>query len=213
MIFQNNVVKEYLKNVLFVTGMPCGGKTTISRELGRRHNLMVYDVDERFPTHQRMSTPADQPAMNRVFRNADEFFGRPVEEYANWLLKNTREQLDYILMDLIQLSQKQTVICDLHLTVEEADILTDYGRIVFLIKNPSNIINEYCNRTDHNDFSDFINSASDPETAKANCNRTLEYLNRQRYEQIKQSPYFWLERNSHSTVEDTVSRVERHFRL
>lgn len=37
MILQDNVIKEYLKNVYFITGTPCGGKTTISRELAKRH--------------------------------------------------------------------------------------------------------------------------------------------------------------------------------
>lgn len=211
MIFQDNVIKEYLRNVYFVTGTPCGGKTTISRELGRRHNLLVYDVDEKFSVHQKMSKPIFQPAMNQRFQNADEFFGRTVEEYSNWLLKNTREQLDYVLLDLIRLSQKQKIICDLHLTVAEADLITDYDRIVFLIKDPTNIINDYCNRADHTDFLDFINSATNPEEAKANCNRTLEYLNQSRYEEIKKSSYFWLERDYHSTVEKTVCRVEQHF--
>lgn len=145
MIFQDNVVKEYLKNVYFITGTPCGGKTTISRELGRKHNFLVYDVDERFSQHKKMSSPVYQPAMNKVFKNADEFFDRTVENYSKWLLKNTREQLDYVLMDLIRISQNQIVICDLHLTVDEANLITDFDRTVFLIKNPTNIINDYCN--------------------------------------------------------------------
>ena len=78
MIFQDNVIKEYLKNVYFLTGTPCGGKTTISRELAKRHNLMVYDIDARFEEHQKMSNIAFQPAMNRAFKDADEFFGRTV---------------------------------------------------------------------------------------------------------------------------------------
>ncbi|XCP86497.1 AAA family ATPase [Roseburia hominis] len=47
MIFQDNVLKEYLKNVYFVTGTPCGGKTTVSRELAKRHNLVVYDITKK----------------------------------------------------------------------------------------------------------------------------------------------------------------------
>ena len=35
MIFQDNVIKEYLKNVYFITGTPCGGKTTVSRLAAR----------------------------------------------------------------------------------------------------------------------------------------------------------------------------------
>jgi len=93
MIFQDNVIKEYLKNVYFITGTACGGKTTVSRELAKRHGFLVYDIDEQFAKHQKMSDSAHQPAMNRVFRDADEFFGRTVEEYRNWLIKNTREVL------------------------------------------------------------------------------------------------------------------------
>lgn len=213
MIFQDNVLKEYLKNVYFVTGTPCGGKTTISRELAKRHNLLVYDIDEQFENHRKISNAAFQPAMNRFFKDADEFFGRTVEEYRKWLLDNTREQLDFVLLDLIRLSQNQIVLCDCHLTMEEAEKITEPSRIAFLIKEPTNIIDDYCNRPDHQGFKDFINSASDVKRAKETCNETLKSLNEKNYNVIKNSDYFWVERTSKSTVDETVKKVERHFGL
>lgn len=213
MIFQDNVIKEYLKNVYFITGTPCGGKTTISRELAKRHNLTVYDIDEQFSNYQKISDPKFQPAMNKTFRNADEFFDRTVDEYKQWLIENNREQLDFVLLDLIRLSQNQIVLCDCHLTVEEADNLTEPSRIIFLIKEPTNLVDDYCNRPDHKEFSDFLNSASDIEKAKATCNETLKELNFKRYQQIKDSKYFWIERNESSTVEKTLRKTEEHFKL
>lgn len=211
MIFQDNVIKEYLKNVYFITGTPCGGKTTISRELAKRHNLLVYDIDEQFASHQKLSNFAFQPSMNKVFKNADEFFGRTVEEYKKWLIDNTREQLDFVLLDLIRLSQNQIVLCDCHLTVEEAEKLTEASRIVFLIKEPSNLVDDYCNRPDHQGFSNFINSTSDIEKAKVICNATLRSLNEKKCNDIKDSNYCWIERTPKSTVEETVRKVEQHF--
>ncbi|MGN0402365.1 MAG: AAA family ATPase [Acetatifactor sp.] len=211
MIFQDNVIKEYLKNVYFITGTPCGGKTTISRELAKRHDLLVYDIDEEFAKHQKISNAAFQPAMNQVFKDADEFFGRTVEEYKKWLIDNTREQLDFVLLDLIRLSQNQIVLCDCHLTMEEAEIITEPSRIAFLIKEPSNIIDDYCNRPDHQGFRDFINSTSDTEKAKEICNATLKSLNEKHYSAIKDSDYFWVERTENSTVDETVRKVEQHF--
>ncbi len=211
MIFQDNVIKDYLKNVYFITGTPCGGKTTISRELAKRHNLLVYDIDEQFENHRKISNPMFQPSMNKTFNDADEFFGRTIDEYRKWLVDNTREQLDFVLLDLIRLSQNQIVLCDCHLTIEEAEKFTEPSRIVFLIKEPSNIINDYCNRPDHQGFTNFINSASEPEKAKATCNETLKNLNESRYNAIKDSTYCWIERTSQSTVEETVRKVERHF--
>lgn len=213
MVFQDNVIKEYLKNVYFITGTPCGGKTTISRELAKRHNLLVYDIDEQFPKHKKISNSAFQPSMNKVFKDADEFFERSVEEYKKWLIDNTREQLDFVLLDLIRLSQNQIVLCDCHLTVEEADKLTESSRIVFLIKEPSNLVDDYCNRPDHQGFSDLINSASNIEQAKTICNTTLKSINEKRCNDIKSSNYFWVERTETSTVDEAVRKVEQYFGL
>ena len=101
MKFQDNVIREYLKNVYFVAGTPCGGKTTVSRGLGEKYHIPVYHIDEMFPVHQRMSDVKYQPSMNKSFKDADEFFGRTVEEYREWLISNTREDLEFVIMDLI----------------------------------------------------------------------------------------------------------------
>lgn len=213
MIFQDNVLKEYLKNVYFITGTACGGKTTISRALSKKYNMAVYDVDEQFPIHKAMSDLMFQPAMNLQTKNADEFFSRTYLDYAKWIINNTREQLDFVILDLIRLSKEQRVICDLHLTVDEAKKLTDYNRVIFLIKEPSNIIEDYCNRKDHEDFKKFINSATNHLKAKQNCNKTLEYVIDKRYKEIKNSDFFWIERNGDSTVENTLYEVEKHLML
>ena len=54
-----------------------------------RYGFELFDVDERFDEHKKMSNPLFQPAMNTYFNSADEFLGRTVEEYKNWLLNNT----------------------------------------------------------------------------------------------------------------------------
>lgn len=103
------------------------------------------------------------------------------------------------------------MLCDCHLTLEQAAKITEPSRIVFLIKEPFHIIDDYCNRPDHQDFCAFINSASDVLKAKETCNATLRALNEKPYIDIKESDYFWQERTSTSTIKDTVEKVERHF--
>lgn len=213
MIFQDNIIKQYLKNVYFIAGTPCGGKTTVSRALAKKYGIMVYDIDERFDEHQAMSDPVSQPAMNRNFRDADEFFGRSVEEYKAWLLKNTREQLDFVLLDLMRLSQNQKVLCDCHLTLEQAATVTDPSHIAFMIKKPVNLVEEYCNRLDHQGFSNFIHSATDFEAAKKTCNETLMSLNEKYYEDVKASGYFFVDRGDGLSVEETVALTAKHFGL
>ncbi len=211
MIFQDNIIKEYLKNVYFITGTPCGGKTTVSRALAEKYGLELLDVDERFDEHQRISDSVHQPAMNKQFGSADEFFGRSVEEYKNWLIDNTREQLDFVLLDLIRLSADKRVLCDCHLTVEHAMMFSEPSRVVFLIKDPSNLVDEYRERWDHQGFNQYLNSASDVESAKRTVSRTLYELNINRIEEVKHSQFFRLERDDTRSVEDTVKLVEQHF--
>ena len=213
MIFQDNIIKEYLKNVYFIAGTPCGGKTVVSRTLGKKFGIPVYDIDERFEDHQRISDKEHQPAMNRNFKDADEFFGRSVEEYKSWLLQNTREQLDFVLLDLMRLSVNGPIICDCHLTLEQAAMVTEPSRMAFMLKEPKDLVEDYCNRPDHQGFSDFIHSASDYEKAKAACNETLLSLNAQYFQDVKKSGYFWLERDDRRGIEETAALVAKHFGL
>ena len=211
MRFQDNVLKEYLKNVYFICGTPCGGKTTVSRELGRRYGIAVYSADDEFSRHQKLSDARFQPSMNKKFKDADEFFGRTVQEYRKWLTDNTREQLEFVILDLIRLSENQKVLCDCDLSVDEADALTKPERVAFLIREPADLMKEYCGRPDHKGFSDYINSATDANCAKAVCGETLKSLNAEKCNGIKGSDYFWLERTDDRTVEETVRKVAAHF--
>ena len=59
----------------------------------------------------------------------------------------------------------------------------------------------------------YLNSATDVEKAKQTVNTTLYEINVNRIEEIKNSDFFWIERSWDSTVEDTLSRVEKHLGL
>lgn len=211
MTLKDNALKAYLKNVYFLTGTPCAGKTTLSRALGVRHGLLVYDADGRFAAHQQLANPLDQPAMHRVFEDADQFFGRTPQEYAQWLKDNTRQQLDFVLLDLIRLSADRPVLCDCRLTVQEAGCLSEPSRVAFLLRAPARLADDYCSRPDHQDFYRFLLSASNPEAAQSTLRETLLLSNLSYCSQVKSSGYFWLERTDERTVEETAALLTQHF--
>ena len=45
----------------------------------------------------------------------------------------------------------------------------------------------------------------------AYCSETLKSLNDKHYQEIKESGYFWLERDINRSVEETVELVAKHF--
>ncbi|MBQ3494377.1 MAG: shikimate kinase [Clostridia bacterium] len=212
--YLKNYNKEQFKNVYFITGTATGGKTTISKALAEKYGWTRYDADEKFDEHQKLSNPKKQPNMNKTFKNADEFFMRSPDEYILWLKNNSNEQLPFVLNDLIELSKNQKVVCDIHLTVEQAQQIANPNQIVFLIrKDNSNIIEEYCNRPSHAGFNNFICSATNPTLAKKNCNDVLSALNQERCNSITSSGFFYIERTPNSTIEKTLQKVEQHFGL
>ena len=60
MNIQDNILKQYLKNVYFVCGTACGGKSTLSRALAEKHSFLLYDADARFDEHIALSAPVAQ---------------------------------------------------------------------------------------------------------------------------------------------------------
>ena len=109
--------------------------------------------------------------------------------------------------------ENKKVLCDCHLTVAQAFAFSEPARVVFLIKDPSNLVDEYGNRPDHQGFFQYLNSATDIEKAKQTVNTTLYELNANRIEEIKSSSFFWLERTVDSTVDGTLACVEKHLAL
>lgn len=213
-VYLKNYNKKQFKNVYFITGTATGGKTTISKALAEKYGFLRYDVDEEFDRHKSLSNATTQPNMNKSFKNADEFFLRKPSEYIKWLKENTKEQLPFILDDLIALSKNQKVVCDLHILPDEAKCLANFNQVVFLIReNNDNIIDDYCNRKSHEGFNKFINSATNPALAKENCNLVLRTINQERCDLIKKSGFLYIERNENSTVKQTLEIVEKHFGL
>lgn len=213
-MFLSKYDKEQFKNVYFITGCATGGKTTISKALAKKYDFIRYDADAEFDKHKKLSNASQQPAMNKQFKNADDFFLRDIADYVQWLKDNITEQLPFILDDILELSQRNKLVCDLHLSVNLAEQIAHNNQIVFLIReNNSDIINDYCQRESHSDFNAFINSATNPIQAKQNCNEVLRKLNTEQCDDIKASDFFWIARNSKSTVSDTLKAVEKHFGL
>ncbi|MEF7438280.1 hypothetical protein V4V36_13560 [Paenibacillus lautus] len=85
MYIANNVISNALKNVYWVLGGACGGKTTAARTLSEKYGMIHYNADDKMWSHKQMANYSEQPAMCRHFSNWEEYFGRPIKEYSKWL--------------------------------------------------------------------------------------------------------------------------------
>ncbi len=108
----DNIIRHFLRNVYFISGSACGGKSTISEYLSKKYGIALYNLDEQFSKHKEISDPFYQPAMNKEYKTWEEYFSRPPKEYSNSLKKSIREQDEIAVLDLINIAKDQKVIVD-----------------------------------------------------------------------------------------------------
>lgn len=209
----DNILKHHLRNVYFLCGTACGGKTTISKELAKKHGFLLYCEDASYSANKQIADAEYQPAMTTEFPSWEYYFNRPYKEYQKWLSDSSNEQIPMILIELIKLAEKQKVVVDMIMPVKAAMSITDYNRIAFLVAEPDMVTKDYYLRPDHIDLYNCIMSLEEPEKALENCNKTLAYGTRLFLDELYQSDAFYLKRDSSSTIDETFMKVEAHFGL
>lgn len=209
----DNVVRHALRNVYFLTGTACGGKTTISQALAEKYRWVRYDADERYDAHRAVADTVYQPAMTAAFADWQTYFMRPPAVYQAWLDASMREQLEMALTDLMVLAADQTVVADLHMPVEVAKRIAVPNQVVCLVTTPERVARDYFDRPDHRAIRDCLEGLPDPARAIENVRDTLKRGARKYLDDLKDSGLVSLWRDEYSTVAGTLAQVEAHFGL
>ncbi len=213
MNIQNNIIKENLKNVLFVCGTACGGKTTMAKMLAQKHNFYLYDMDKMYDKHRNIADEQYQPDMCYHMKNFHEQWTRPIEEQARWNMSTLNEQTEMVIIDLMKLSENQRVVADvLYSPVYNKEIL-DYNQIIFLTVDKNAIRNCYFNRPEKRDFYNFVKKQELADTYFENIFKGLELTNEIEKEHMQTSGMFVYERQANDTKESVLSVLEKHFKL
>lgn len=74
-LHENNILRHHLKNVYWIGGTTCGGKTT-----AEKHNYCHYDADTMFNEFRKLATSGHQTALSKEISNLIECFKRPIDE-------------------------------------------------------------------------------------------------------------------------------------
>ena len=131
MNIENNIIKHHLKNVYWIGGTACGGKTTAAKHLAEKHGFYHYNADEMFRSYKSIAHPKHQPALSKEFKTLMDYFNRPSEIYNAYLEQMNREAFEMMVVDLLKLSVKQPVVVEGHYPPELMLELADHDRIVF----------------------------------------------------------------------------------
>lgn len=213
MNIQDNIVKHCLRNVLFVCGTACGGKTTMAKLIAEKYHFYLYDMDAMYETHRKIANEKDQPNMCYHMKNFHEQWMRPIEEQARWNMSSIHEQTEMVLVDLMLLSQNQKVVADVLYSPIYTKAILDYNQIVFLTAAKSELRTTYFNRPEKRDFYEFVKKQKLADTYFENIYKSLELTNDLEQEQMKASGLFMYERKNTDTLDTVLRMLEDHFRL
>jgi len=220
----NNILKRSLQNVYFFVGTACGGKTTMGREISKKYGFTYFSDNWNEPNWKEWESIIDekyQPYSHNGGKSLsnEEYFGRSVEEF---LADNKSERsqaaamenIAFSIIEIIKLAQKDTVIADIW--IQDYDFLleiSDYSRIACLLAPGELIIRDYYRREDHIAFTKAIQSLENPQQKFEVQNELFRIHAKEGAENAKKHNLFSIMRSEESTIENTLTLLENHFKL
>lgn len=215
-----NILKYNLQNVYFLAGTPCGGKTTMAKALSQKYGFIHFNDnwhEENFKTWLSIVDPKYQKrsTTRKNVTDWESYFSRSAEEFLADRADYTEddEYLEFALIELVKLSQTNTVVADISMPLGLLMELSDYGRVACLLAPPELVIRDYYGREDHREFYECIMSLRDPEKKLATQNRLFEIGVNEIFADVEKYKFFSIVRNENSTVEKTLAMLEEHFGL
>lgn len=209
----DNIIKESLKNVYWIGGTACGGKTTMARSLSKKYNMEHYNVDEMYDYYRSIANVEEQPGLCKKFKDANEYFSRPQEEYVEYLNQLNRESFGMIIVDLIKSLSNKSIIVEGHYPPEAISNISTYNKIAFLYADEDIIRSDYMTRKDKRDMLDYINTTSDSDHVINHVLDVVVGCSKIQVEMGKQFDIKFFKRDKNTTVEDRLNELETHFGL
>ena len=215
-----NILKHSLQNVYFLVGTACGGKTTMGREIAKKHGYIYYSDnwnEDIFKVWQSIINEKYQPnSTKRKKIDWEAYFSKSVEEFLADQKDNHggSEYVAFSIIELVKLSQNNKVIADVWIDDFEFLLeISDRSRIACLLAPGELIIRDYYQRDDHKDFTECIKSLKDPEKKFETQNELFRIGAKKIAEEAKKYNLFSIMRDENSTVENTMLLLEKYFQL
>ena len=218
MLIADNILKHNLKNVFFLVGSACGGKTTMAYEIAKKYGFIYIDEHwQREKWNTEIVDPQYQPnASNRKKIDWEVYFSRTVEEFLADKNDNhgNDEYLQFLFIELIKESKNNKVITDIW--INDYDFLlriSDRSRIACLLAPGELIIRDYYDREEHMSFTNCIKSLKNPDDKFATQNELFKIGALEEEAKANKYNLFTVMRNDESTISGTLQLIEEHFNL
>lgn len=219
----DNIIKYYLRNVYFINGQSCAGKSTMVKMFAERCGMVF--CGENYQSGMADSFPENelsrwkQPALSyfKTMSGWEEWLSLSPEEHWKWMSACTRECEEIEIAELIKRAAGgKKVIVDTNITPETLRAISDYRRVAIMLGDPAEAAKRFFERSDRDKkfMMEQIKLCENPEKTLANFNSWLEYKPPDDTDWVN-AGFFTYTRTDYEndTREEVFSILARHFGL
>jgi hypothetical protein len=221
MNISENILKHSLQNVYFLSGTALAGKTTMANAIAEKYGFIHFNDnwhEDRFTVYRSICNEKYQPHSTKKKETTDweAYFGRSVEQFLedNKGYGEYDEYVEFMLIELIKLSQNNKVIADISIPLNILTEISDYNRIACMLSSLE-LLNcaNYGKREDHRDFLECILSLKNPDKKIAVQDELFRIGGQKAYDEVREYNMFHIIRTDESTIDGTLAMLEKHFNL
>lgn len=183
MEIKNNIIKHYLKNVLFITGTAYAGKSTMCKLLAETYDLIHCEENYNSEVIFKVIDEENQPNLSYFNTKKDwqAFVSRSPKEYDQWIQGNAFELSGFEVAELIRISSEKKVIVDTNIPIDILCEIVDYHQIAVMVSSESISADYFFKRDDPEKqfIKEQILKCPNPEETMANFKACLAKANGQ----------------------------------
>ena len=136
------------RNVFFILGCPCAGKTTVAKILTQRYNMFLLSGDERRFDYYKH---ADKAKHKYMTMDASSFWDWSLDEMVDWERGVISEQTPMIIEELDKLSKERDIVLfEGMMDIKYLLSVADRNHIVYLTVDREICEKDFFGRGDHN---------------------------------------------------------------
>ena len=211
-----------LSNVYFVIGTAYAGKSTLVKNLAKKHHGIALEEnyhDAKLPELDSREFP--NLTYTRDLEDWHEFIRRTPDEYVTWI-RNVQKECETVELQMIEeLLQKpeargKKIFVDTNICIETLHRISDTGHVLVMLSDPEISVRRFFERPDKEKqfLYQLMMEEPDPQAALDNFREILTRINSQEaYDELLHSGFRVLLRDEERSQEETVRLAEAIFMI
>lgn len=220
--FGKEVSNMDLRNVYFVIGTSYAGKSTIVKNLAKKHNGLALEEnyhDEKLPELDSRDFP--NLTYTRDLQDWHDFIRRTPDEYVTWI-KNVQKECEIVELQILEEllrkpeSHDRKIFVDTNISIETLHKISDTDHVLVMLADPEIGIHRFFDRPDPEKqfLYQLMLEEPDPQAALDNYREILTRIcSRESYEMLEKSGFNVMYRDENRTQEETVQLAEEFLKI